>query len=247
MKPRVLAVIPARMESSRFPGKPLAKIGGKSILELLYRELTRAKEIDRVAVATDSAEIIEAVGVFGGEAVRTSKKHRTGSDRAAEAAAKIGGNIIVNIQADNLGLKAREFDRVITAMKNDRTIKYATFIKKIESEPALDDPNRVKVIADSDDNALWFSRYPLPYLQGKNDNRLKKLDYFYHIGVYFFRRRALEEFSEWKRSPMEKAESLEQLRILEHRQKIRLFRTAGRIYSVDTPEDLARLKNITIK
>jgi len=247
MKPRVLAVIPARMESSRFPGKPLAKIGGKSILELLYRELTRAKNIDRVAVATDSKEIIEAVGAFGGEAVRTSKKHRTGSDRASEAASKLGGNIIINIQADNLGLKAVEFDRVIVEMQNDRKIKYATFIKRIESEKDLDDPNRVKVIADSDRNALWFSRYPLPYLQGKSDDRLKKMDYFYHIGVYFFRRTALEQFSKWKRTPLEKAESLEQLRILEHRQKIRLFRTTSRIYSVDTPEDLARLKNITIK
>ena len=247
MKPDVLAVIPARMESSRFPGKPLAKIGGKSILELLYRELTRAKKIDRVVVASDSNEIIEAVEQFGGETIRTSKKHKTGSDRVSEVASKLGGNIIINIQADNLGIKAREFDRVISAMANDRKIKYATFIQKIEFEDYLDDPNRVKVIGGADNYARWFSRNPLPYLQGKNDKRLQNFDYFYHIGIYFFRKKALENFKRWKRTPFEKAESLEQLRILENEQKIKLFKTTSRIYSVDTPEDLARLKNITIK
>jgi len=244
VKSRVLAVIPARMGSSRFPGKPLASIGGKSLIERLYTELSRANRIDQVAVATDSDEIIRAVRNFGGAVVRTSKKHRTGSDRTAEAAQKLGGAIIINIQADNLGLKAREFDRVIEAMLADNSIKYATFAKRVESEDALYDPNRVKVVEDIRGNALWFTRYPVPFLQGINGNRLGGFPYLYHIGVYFYRRGALKEFTSWPRTPLEKAESLEQLRILENGGSIKLFKTKSKIYSIDTPEDLVRLENI---
>lgn len=240
MKTKVLAVIPARLSSKRFPRKVLFEINGKSILEHLYFELVKAKLIDQVVVATDSSEVINAVSDFGGEAVKTSKKHRTGSDRAAEAAAKIGGDIIINIQADNLGVKASDCDKIISEMINDKTIKYATFAKKIESEDELYDPNRVKVIFDKNKEALWFSRYPLPYLQGENGNRVEKFNYYYHIGIYFYRKAALKSFAAGKRTTFEKAESLEQLRILENGGKIKMFKLSRNIWSIDSPDDIKK-------
>ena len=247
MKIGVLAVIPARMESSRFPGKPLALINGKPLIERMYAELSRAKLIDKVVVATDSDVIFRAVQKFGGEAVKTSKRHKTGSDRVAEAAEQLGGDIIINIQADNLGIKAREYDQVISAMKSDNEIQYATFAKKIESEVDLFDPNRVKLITDKNGDALWFSRYPIPYLQDAKEGTLKSFQFLYHVGIYFFRQASLKKFCSWKRTPVEIAESLEQMRILENREKIRVFTTKSEIISIDAREDLAKLKKIKFK
>ena len=242
MKTSILAVIPARLGSRRFPGKPLALIGGKSLLERLYSEISRVKLIDRVVVATDSAEIIEAVRKFSGETIKTSARHKTGSDRAAEAAKKLGGDIIINIQADHLGVGHKEYSRVLKAMLENRDIKYASFIKKIEDEAILFDPNRVKALIDVNNNALWFSRYPLPYLQGIETDRLTNHDFYYHVGVYFFRRSALAQYHRWLQSRHEKAESLEQLRILDNRKTIRLFKIDSRVLSIDTPEDLKEAK-----
>lgn len=240
MKTKVLAIIPARLESKRFSRKVLYEINGKSILEHLYREVEKSKLINKVVVATDSNEIIEAVSKFNGETVKTSKKHRTGSDRTAEVAKKLGGNIIINIQADNLGVKAGDYDKVITEMKNDRTIKYATFAKKIENEDELYDPNRVKLVFNREKNALWFSRYPIPFLQGENGNRVKKFNFYYHIGIYFYRKSALEKFAASPRTVLEKAESLEQLRILENGGKIKVFKLNREIWSIDTPDDIKK-------
>jgi 3-deoxy-manno-octulosonate cytidylyltransferase (CMP-KDO synthetase) len=242
MKNDILAVIPARYNSSRFPGKPLAEISGRSILEHLYREFSWSKLVTRVVVATDSDIIKTAVEKFGGEVIMTSKKHRTGSDRSAEVAMRSGAKIIINVQADHLGLKAADYDRVIREMIADRTINHATFIRKIETESDLFDANRVKVIFDKDNNAIWFSRYPLPYLQSINGDRLATFDFYYHIGVYFYRRAALEKYAALPRSAHEKAESLEQLRILDNGGKIRLFKIKRDMISIDTPEDL---KNAT--
>jgi 3-deoxy-manno-octulosonate cytidylyltransferase (CMP-KDO synthetase) len=242
MKTSILAVIPARLGSRRFPGKPLSLIGGKSLLERLYLEISRVRLIDRVVIATDSEEIIKAVKEFGGETVKTSGRHKTGSDRTAEAAKKLGGEIIINIQADHLGVGYREYSRVLKAMLENRDIKYASFIKKIEEETTLFDPNRVKAIIDGQNNALWFSRYPLPYLQGVETDRLANYDFFYHVGVYFFRKAALAQYHRWRQSRHEKAESLEQLRILDNHKTIRLFQINNRVLSIDTPEDLKEAK-----
>ncbi|MCP4705619.1 MAG: 3-deoxy-manno-octulosonate cytidylyltransferase, partial [candidate division Zixibacteria bacterium] len=193
-----------------------------------------------VVVATDSTEVINAVSQFGGEAIKTSKKHRTGSDRTAEVAKKLGGDIIINIQADNLGVKAGDFDKIITAMQNDKTIKYATFAKKIETEDELYDPNRVKVVCNRQNDALWFSRYPLPFLQGENGNRVKKFNYYYHVGIYFYKKSALQKFADSSRTQLEKAESLEQLRILENGGKIKIFKIKRNIWSIDSPDDVKK-------
>jgi 3-deoxy-manno-octulosonate cytidylyltransferase (CMP-KDO synthetase) len=242
--PKVLAVIPARMQSSRFPGKALANVAGKTLLERLYEEAVRAKMIDRVAVATDSAEVARAVKDFGGEYVMTSSRHRTGTDRTAEAAEKLGGNIIMNIQADHLGVKSVDYDRVIKAMQEDIRIKHATFARKIDSEKVLLDPNRVKLVIGSGEEALWFTRFPIPFLHGSNGNRVTDYPFYYHVGVYFFRKAALQDFHHQRRTTLEKAESLEQLRILEHGGKIKVFKLKREIYSIDALEDLELLRGI---
>ncbi|HDL03942.1 MAG TPA: 3-deoxy-manno-octulosonate cytidylyltransferase [candidate division Zixibacteria bacterium] len=238
MKPKVLAVIPARFASKRFPGKPLSPIAGKPLIQHIYNAASKSKLIDRVVVATDSREIQEAVLNFGGEAVITSCNHRTGSDRAAEVMQKIGGEIIINIQADHIGVKPAVFDRVLKAILEDRKIRFATLARKVEDEASLFDPNRVKLILDADDYAYWFSRYPLPFLQGVNGDRLGQFDFYYHVGTYFFRKTGLKMFHAWPRSPLEKAESLEQLRILENNHKIKVFKIKSEILSIDTPQDL---------
>jgi len=241
-KTGVLAVIPARYRSSRFPGKALADIGGETILERLYRTAASCQLIDRVMIASDADEILSFCRKRGLDAIRTSAKHKTGSDRSAEVAQKSGGEIIVSIQADHWGESRSDFEKVIKDMLSDKTIKYATFVKRIESDEYLYDPNRVKVIFDRDNFALWFSRYPIPYLQGVNGNRAAQFDYYYHIGVYFFRRDRLLAFHRLPQSRLEKAESLEQLRILESQGRMKVFMIKSRIYSVDTREDLERLK-----
>lgn len=242
----VLAVIPARYGSSRFPGKALADIGGEALIERLYRTVTSSKLIDRAVVATDSDEIMSFCRGKGIEMIRTSARHRTGSDRSAEVAQELGGEIIVSIQADHWGESKSDIERVIRAMQSDKKIRYATFAKRIEGEEYLYDPNRVKVIFDRDDFAIWFSRFPIPFLQGVNGNRAARFDYYYHIGVYFFRRDRLLAFHRLPQSRLEKAESLEQLRILENGGRIKVFRIKSRIYSIDTRDDLKRLKKTAV-
>lgn len=244
MKPKILAVVPVRLESKRFPGKPLSSIAGKSLIHHLYEEASRSKLIDMVVVATDSAEVFSEVKSFGGEALMTSRKHRTGSDRVIEAMQKLGGEIIINIQADHLGIKGKVYDRVLRNMLEDRTIRFATIAGKVQSEESLFNPHRVRLILDSADNAIWFSRYPIPFLQGINGNRLKEFDFYYHIGVYFFRKSGLRMFHSWRRTPHEKAESLEQLRILENHQKIKVFKVRNNVLSIDTPEDLKQAEKL---
>ena len=247
MKPKVLAVIPARFASKRFPGKPLSLIAGKPLIQHIYQAASKSKLIDKVIVATDSPDIMKTVIGFGGEAIITSGNHKTGSDRAAEAMEKLGGEIIINIQADHIGVKPAVFDRVLKAMLADRKIMFATIAKKVESESALFDPNRVKLIIDDDDYAFWFSRYPLPFLQGVNDGRLGAFDFYYHIGTYFFRKAGLKMFHSWPRSPLEIAESLEQLRILENHHRIKIFKIKNEILSIDTPQDLKLAEKNSIK
>lgn len=238
MRPKVLAVIPARFASRRFPGKALCSIAGKPLIQHIYEETSKSRLIDKVVVATDSAEIFEETKRFGGEAIITSRRHRTGSDRTAEVMERLGGEIILNIQADHLGITGSIYDRVLKNMLSDRGIKFATVACKVGSEELLFDPNCVKLILDSSDHALWFSRYPLPFLQGVNGNRSGEFDFYYHVGVYFFRKSGLKMFQSWSRTPHEKAESLEQLRILENRQKIKVFKIKSDVVSIDTPNDL---------
>lgn len=241
----VTAVIPARLASKRFSRKVLYPLKGKPLIYYVWKAAAQAKLIDRLFVATDSADIGRAVTAFGGAVIMTSGSPRNGTERVAEATAEIKTDIVINIQADNVGLTGRLLDRVIGAMVADRTIATATLARRIEGpgwRKKLDDPNVVKVIAGANDEALWFSRYPIPYI--KNRRGKKAVDcypYLEHIGVYFFRRRVLQEYAGWPPGRAERAESLEQLRLLEHGHRPRVFITRVPVVSVDSREAVKKL------
>jgi len=242
---RVIAVIPARLGSTRFPRKVLHLWHGKPLLSYLLKDLARSKVLDRLVVATDSREVEEVLGQYQIEVVRTSRRHRTGSDRVAEVMKKIGGEVFVNIQADNIGLTAPGLDRVIRLFLNERRCPMATLARRIEDDEELFDPNSVKLVVDAHDRALWFSRYPLPYLQGATKGkRWQQFRFLHHIGVYLFRAAALERFASWPRTELEKAESLEQLRILENHEKLKVFHTRMKAVSIDSPSDLKKLDRL---
>ena len=242
---RVVAVIPARMGSTRFEGKALYPYRGRPLLYYVWSRVVRASQVDRVLIATDSPRIRAAVEEFGAEVKMTSRRHRTGTDRVAEAVANVRADIVINVQGDTFGLKPAVLDRVIETMKADRSIDYATLARPITRDTDLYDTNVVKLVTSADGRALWFSRLPIPFLQHPGpDARTSAFKYSGHIGVYFFRRRALREFADWPRSSCEKAESLEQLRILEHGRGIRVFSTRANIISIDTPTDLKKIERL---
>lgn len=242
MATRVLAVIPARLESKRFPRKALHLWEGKPLLYYVWQAVSKARQVDRLVIATDNSEITRAAEQFGAEVIRTSSRHRTGSDRVAEVASRIGADLIVNVQGDCLGLKPTTLDSVIGKLRKDRHIGCATLVRRISSDDELFDPNSVKVVIGPDQDALWFSRYPLPYVRGaRSSNRAGQYPFWHHIGIYFYRRSVLQQFSRWRRSKLEKAESLEQLRLLEHRVKMTVFKTKMQTVSIDSPDDLDKM------
>ncbi|MBD3403823.1 3-deoxy-manno-octulosonate cytidylyltransferase [candidate division GN15 bacterium] len=235
----VIAVIPARMQSTRFPGKVAYRHRGKPLLFYVWNQVRQARTVDRVVVASDSPEVADLAASFGAEYVQTSAKHKTGSDRVAEVAEKLPGSIYINVQADNIGLRGRVFDPVVRWLKEHPREQYATLARKITDERDLDRTDCTKVVGSDDKYALWFSRLPIPYLRdGASGNRVKRHRFLEHIGVYFFRPAGLAAFASWKQAPAEKAESLEQLRILSNGGRIRLFTTTARSVSIDSPHDV---------
>lgn len=241
----VTVVIPARLGSTRFAGKLLYPFRDKPLLYYVWKEASKSKHIDHLIIATDSSQIEREAIRFGAEVVRTSKRHRTGSDRAAEVAPMIGGDIVVNLQGDNFGLKSAVLDRLIDNVKQDSKIGCATLARRIDSDDELFDSSTVKVVGSKDGNALWFSRSPIPFLAGRDDiDRTKQFGFMKHIGVYVFRKKMLQTFAGLKRSPYEKAESLEQLRLLENGYPIRLFTTTARPVSIDSPSDIAKIDTL---
>ena len=200
--------------------------------------------IDHLYVATDNDRIISACEEFKVEVVQTSKKHKCGTDRIGEAVKQVSADIVINIQADNFGFKAAILDRLIGKFISDK-VDYATIAHRINNDKALFDSNLVKVIMHKNSNALWFSRYPLPYLnQVKRGTAYKRFPFLGHIGIYFFTRRGLGQFCRWSRGVYEKEESLEQLRILENNEKMRVYLTKSQPVSVDVKEDLKKLKRL---
>jgi 3-deoxy-manno-octulosonate cytidylyltransferase (CMP-KDO synthetase) len=203
--------------------------------------------VDRVVIATDSDEVARSAAGFGAEVFRSRKKHLSGTDRAAEAASEYKTKIVINIQGDNLGLKPAVLDQVLKAMVSHRSIEIATVASPIRTDEELFNPNVVKVAASSDGHAIWFSRYPLPFLQRPAPGtRSGQYRFLRHVGIYFFRPGAIRAYANWKSSPLEKAESLEQLRILEHGKRIRLFVRDVQSVSVDSPNDLGKLNSLKL-
>ena len=242
---RITAVIPARLDSKRFPRKVLYPFKGRPLIAHLYNELSKSKEIDRLVIATSDKEIRDAAQTFGAETVKTSSRHKTGSDRAAEVVEKIGGDIVLNIQGDNFGLNVKVLDSIIQKFKTERKLQFATLANKINSDAELKDSNNVKVVLDKNCNAILFSRSVIPFLQNfQKKNMSSQFTFYHHIGIYLYRRSGLLQYASWKQSELEKAESLEQLRILENSEKIRVFKTKMRPVSIDT---LAEMKKIEKK
>lgn len=245
MKEQVVGIIPARLDSKRFPRKVAYSYRGKPLLFYVWKSFAKSKEINRLIIATDSDEVCRIAEGFGAEVMLTSGRHRTGSDRAAEVMGKIKGSLVVNIQADNFGLKASVLDKVIGTMKADRSIQTATLARRIDNDKDLVNPDVVKVVTGTDNQALWFSRYPIPYIQRpQRGSRVGQYPFLEHIGIYFYRRKVLEAFAGWKRTQTEKTESLEQLRVLENGVGMRVFVTRAQSVSVDAPEDLKKLDDL---
>lgn len=244
---KVLGIIPARYASTRFPGKPLAMIGGKPMIQHVYQRVSAVGAISATMVATDDQRIVDCVGGFGGKVMLTSGKHRSGTDRCGEVMQRLGSDarqydIVINIQGDEPFVDASQLETLIQALRDDASAQIATLKKRIGSTDRLLSHNAVKVVTDLRGNALYFSREPIPHCRGVEQRLwLNDVAYFKHIGIYAFRRTTLEQLVTLPQTPLELCESLEQLRWLENGYKIAVRETNVENASVDTPEDLSNL------
>ncbi len=242
-KSRVIAVIPARYASSRFPGKLLAKLAGRPVIEHVVRRASKAGSVDRVLVATDDDRIFACVKEFGGEVVMTSADHPTGTDRIGQALRDIPCDIVVNVQGDEPAIDPGAIDAAVAPLIADRTLMMSTLAARISNLDDLVSPHVVKVVTDVNDNALYFSRSVLPgSREGVYD--VSSEMYKWHIGLYVFRRDFLLTFIGLSQTPLEKAENLEQLRALEHGYSIRVITTPYTGMDVNTPQDLVGLERL---
>jgi 3-deoxy-manno-octulosonate cytidylyltransferase (CMP-KDO synthetase) len=239
---KVLAVIPARHASSRFPGKPLTPIAGKAMIQHVVERVRRASLVSRVVVATEDARIKSAVEAFGGEAVMTRSDHRTGTDRVAEVAAHLTAEIYVNVQGDEPLIDPGTVDALVAAMTEDDSVQLATPCAAIAQPGDIMDPNIVKVVRDFESNALYFSRAPVPWVRDSAETVTAQ--HWKHLGLYGFRRDALLEFPTLPPGELEHLEQLEQLRWLENGFRIRVVETDYDAISVDVPSDVARIEKL---
>lgn len=240
---RILAVIPARYASTRFPGKPLTAIAGKSMIQRVYEQVSRTHLIDTWVVATDDARIFDHVAAFGGRVVMTSAAHPSGTDRCAEvAAAYPDASIVVNVQGDEPFIQPEQIDLLVETLLKNPSFGIATLAKQIEDTGTLFNPNVVKTVFSQSGAALYFSRHPIPYVRGKsNDEWLNTQVFYKHIGLYAFQAPTLAMLAQLPPSRLEIAESLEQLRWLEHGFDIAVGITLFETIGIDTPEDLERI------
>lgn len=238
-----VAIIPARYESTRLPGKPLLDIGGHPMIEHVYRRAQQATSVARVLVATDDQRIADAVVRFGGDACLTRRDHTCGSDRLAEVAAALTCDIVVNVQGDEPLIEPRLIDAVLAPLVADATIGIATARCPITDPAALADPHVIKVVVDRRGNALYFSRAPIPSRPLSLPNRSAVLGYK-HIGLYAYRRTTLLELARLGPTPLEQCEQLEQLRALESGYRIATVETDADPIGVDTADDLDRVRRL---
>lgn len=240
---KVLCVIPARYASTRLPGKPLSMIAGKPMIQHVYERACQAQLPSEVIVATDNEQVEQAVKAFGGKAVMTSPDHPSGTDRLAEVALMYPDvDIIVNVQGDEPMIPPEIIDRLAEAFEGDDDLSMAT-MKVLMNEDEYDDPSVVKVVTDLHGYALYFSRSLMPY------PRNKPADYkvYKHVGIYAYRRSFLLKYAALAPTPLERAESLEQLRVLENGYKIKVLESDFKGIGVDTPEDLAAVNELMAK
>lgn len=237
---RFVGIIPARYSSTRFPGKPLAILGGKTVIERVYTQVADA--LDDAYVATDDTRIFDTVTGFGGKAVMTRTDHKSGTDRIEEAVEKIGGqwDVVVNVQGDEPFIQRSQIDTLCRCFDDEDT-QIATLGKPFDSMEAVDNPNSPKIVTDLRGYALYFSRSVIPYVRGaEHDAWMGHYPYLKHLGIYAYLREVLEAVTRLPQSPLELAESLEQLRWLQHGYKIKVGTTDVETIGIDTPDDLAR-------
>jgi 3-deoxy-manno-octulosonate cytidylyltransferase (CMP-KDO synthetase) len=231
-------IIPARYRSRRFPGKPLALIQGKPLIQRVYERAREARYIERLIIATDDQEIFAAAQSFGAQVQMTSPLHNSGTERVAEVAKELNTSIVINIQGDEPLLKGTMIDDLVEALQ-DKTIPMATLAAKQKDMDLLDDKNIIKVVADREGFALNFSRSPLSH---------QAPDYFWqHIGIYGYQKEFLLAFCQMQPSKSEKAENLEQLRAVDNGYKIKVIETQFSTLSVDSPQDIIRVENFLNK
>jgi 3-deoxy-manno-octulosonate cytidylyltransferase (CMP-KDO synthetase) len=239
---RFTGIIPARFASSRFPGKPLAIIGGMTMIERVYRQASLV--LDETWVATDDERIRDAVSSFGGRVVMTSREHRSGTDRCAEAATAVTdgseNSVIINIQGDEPFIRPEQITALMECFTDD-SVKIATLIRRAEQDEDLSNPNQPKVIIKKNMDAICFSRSVIPYFRDAPESEWsRKHVYYKHIGLYGYRASTLREITRLEQSSLEKAENLEQMRWIENGYPIRCAVTPWESVGIDTPDDLER-------
>jgi 3-deoxy-manno-octulosonate cytidylyltransferase (CMP-KDO synthetase) len=248
---KIIGIIPARYASSRFPGKPLVMIDGKSMIQRVYEQALKCRELSSVIIATDSEVIEKHIMSFKGNVVMTAVHHKSGTERCNEVLERMEIDpddpmtVIVNIQGDEPFIDPRQIS-CLTVLFSNPEIKIATLVKKIVSDDELNDPNVVKVVFDKNYKAIYFSRFSIPFFRGKNKIEwLNERAYFKHIGIYGYRSPSLREIAKLPVSPLEKAESLEQLRWIEYGCMIHVCETEFDSFAIDTPADLLKFTNTT--
>lgn len=245
---KFIVLIPARFQSTRFPGKPLALLGNKPVIQWVYENAKKA--VGNVWVATDDDRIFNAVEAFGGKAVYTQSTHRSGTDRCAEAARILKGNtsfdVVINIQGDEPFIQAEQIRQLMACF--DGKTEIATLVKEMDSTEELFNPNRPKVVLDNHQNALYFSRSPIPFVRGEKENNWLVANTFWaHIGLYAYQEQVLQQITQLNPGKLENAEALEQLRWLENGFKIKTAVTQFQSIGIDTPEDLEMAEKLLFK
>ena len=239
---RVVIVIPARYGSTRLPGKPLVMLAGKPMVQRVYERAKMAKSASRVIVATDDQRIVKAVEAFGGEARMTRPDHRTGTERIAEVAAHSEGDVFVNVQGDEPLLDPQAVDTAVNSLLEDPPAAISTVAVPIKTPGDIMDPNVVKTVLDFEDNAIYFSRAPIPWVR---DTGMKThARHLKHLGLYVFQREALLEYPTLPQGELERIEQLEQLRWMENGWKIRVAEVEHDAVSVDVPEDVKKVEKL---
>lgn len=240
---RYVAIIPARYASTRFPGKPLVNIGGKTMIQRVYEQVKRA--VENVYVATDDQRIYDAVIAFGANVIMTSDQHRSGTDRCFEAFTKLDEwfDVVINVQGDEPFIQPEQIKTLINCFDDDET-QIATLVKRIGMNDidVLFNPNSPKVVTDNKNHALYFSRSPIPYKRGLDESKwLTEHEYYKHIGIYAYRSEVLAEIVKMQPSKLEIAESLEQLRWIENGLRVKVGYSDVESQGIDTPEDLEKI------
>jgi len=247
MDMKFIGIIPARYASTRFPGKPLAVLGGKTVIQRVYEQVVGV--LGEAYVATDDERIYRAVEQFGGQAVMTRSDHKSGTDRIEEAAERLqtAADVIINVQGDEPFIQRSQLETV-KSLFDDPQVQIGTLGKPFESIEAVENPNSPKIVCDVRGYALYFSRSVIPYVRGKERSEwLRSFPFLKHIGLYAYRREVLREITLLPQSPLELAESLEQLRWLQNGYRIKVGLTDVETVGIDTPEDLQRAEAFLAK